>query len=291
MSEVKLSIVIPCYNEAPVLKELVERLSRAVGRTGLAFEIILVDDFSSDNSAEIIEELGRDFPVRLKRLDKNLGQFGATKDGLRIVSGEMVAVLDADLQDPPETISELIEKYRSSPGLDAVLAVKSKRKDPLWFRLGRAVYVVLQKLFAPVPFALGSGSYCIMSNTMAARIAAVNATRGNLAAYLAALRPRVETIEYEKRERYDGRSRSGFLRFSKEALVSLAITGALSRIMCFLSIMALVLGASGFILSADRLVIWGGCLIAAGILFTGAIRIRIWRRRNLESARQVTNTQ
>ncbi len=108
-----ISLVLPCYNENAVLELTYNTLVSASKTWGDAIEIILVDDGSSDNTWELIEGLTRrDMRVRGVRLSRNFGHQAAVGAGLEAAAGDAVVVLDADLQDPPALVAEMLQKWR-----------------------------------------------------------------------------------------------------------------------------------------------------------------------------------
>jgi polyisoprenyl-phosphate glycosyltransferase len=231
-----LSVVAPVYNEAQVLPEFVARCARAAELCGHPFEVVLVDDASNDATPAVLASLIRDVRVRAVRLASNAGQFRATQAGLREARGTWIAVLDSDLQDPPETIPQLVQVLATADSaVGAVLAVKSHRTDPLPFMLGQFIFHRLQHALSRVAVPRGAGAYCLMRRAVAERVARAECRRANLAAVIAvavsALGGRVATVTYEKAARYDGRGRVGWAGLVGEALDSLTITGALPRLL------------------------------------------------------------
>ena len=114
-----LSIVVPTYNEAENIRELIERTE--VSLKGLDFEIIVVDDSSPDGTAEIAEELGKAHGnVKVVKRPKKMGLASAVLEGVKAARHDFVAVMDADLQHPPELLPKLLEKARE--GYDVVIA-------------------------------------------------------------------------------------------------------------------------------------------------------------------------
>jgi polyisoprenyl-phosphate glycosyltransferase len=258
-----LSIVAPVYNEARILPEFVARCTRAAERCGQPFELVLVDDASTDDTPALLASLARDGSVRALRLASNAGQFRATQAGLRDARGESVLVLDADLQDPPEAIPQLVRALETAdPIVGAVLAVKSQRDDPFLFMLGQFVFHRLQHALSRVAVPNGAGAYCLMRRAIAERVARAECGHANLAAVVAvavsAAGGRVETVTYEKAARYDGRGRVGWAGLIREALDSLTITGALPRLL------ALAAAAFGVATLAARGHPLARALLAAG---------------------------
>lgn len=128
-----LSVVIPVYNEQESLPELIRRTRAACDPLGLEYEILLVDDGSSDRSAEVIEQAAAlpGSPVIGVLLNRNYGQHSAIMAGFSHVRGDVIVTLDADLQNPPEEIPRLVDAARQ--GYDVVGTVRQQRQDS-WFR-------------------------------------------------------------------------------------------------------------------------------------------------------------
>jgi len=130
-----LSVVSPVYGCAGCLEELVHRVRTAVAETGMALELILVDDGSPDRSWDRIAELANLYPeVRGLCLSRNFGQHYAIAAGIEHARGEIVAVMDCDLQDPPEELPRLVAALRA--GNDVVFAQRSERQDSFFKRVG-----------------------------------------------------------------------------------------------------------------------------------------------------------
>lgn len=129
----KVSVVIPVYNEQDSLPELIRRTSEACSQLSMEWEILLVDDGSSDRSPEMLtaaaEEPGSHVVAVL--LNRNYGQHSAIMAGFNHVSGDLIITLDADLQNPPEEIPRLVAKAQE--GYDVVGTVRQNRQDS-WFR-------------------------------------------------------------------------------------------------------------------------------------------------------------
>jgi len=128
------SIVAPIYNEFENIPALWQRLSQVMDSTGEPWELILVDDGSSDGSNERIRELAAsDERVRPVIFARNFGHQIAVTAGMDYSRGQAIVVIDADLQDPPEVILELAKKWKE--GYEVVYAVRSEREGESWFKL------------------------------------------------------------------------------------------------------------------------------------------------------------
>lgn len=131
MNKTDLSIVVPLFNEEESLPELIEWISRVANQSNLNHEIILVDDGSRDNSWDVIQELSLVFPqIRGIRFRRNFGKSAALHCGFQESRGEVVISMDADLQDNPDEIPELVRMIRQD-GYQLVSGWKKKRFDPL----------------------------------------------------------------------------------------------------------------------------------------------------------------
>jgi dolichol-phosphate mannosyltransferase len=226
-----LSIVAPLHDEVTIVEELMDRCTLAGEACSVAFEVVLVDDASRDGTGDrIAAREGLDPRVRLVRLARNRGQLGATKAGLARARGAVVVVLDGDLQDPPEVIPSLVQALGPAPG-DVAFAVKSDRDDPRWFFVGQALFHGAQELLSSARLPKGAGSFCAMHAELAARASRVRVRHANLSAVLAGLRVQGVGLGYRKLARYDGRSRVGPLGLAREAVGSLVLAGAASRLL------------------------------------------------------------
>ena len=128
------SIIAPIYNELTNIPELYRRVKETLDATGEAWELVMVDDGSSDGSMEKICELAQqDGRVRPVIFARNFGHQIAVTAGLDYARGQAVTIIDADLQDPPEVILDLIAKWRE--GYEVVYAVRAEREGESWFKL------------------------------------------------------------------------------------------------------------------------------------------------------------
>lgn len=127
------SIIAPVFNEEESLPVLYQRVQEVMDRTGEPWELVLVDDGSRDGSTEIILTLSKQDPrVRPVIFARNFGHQIAVTAGLDYSRGQAVVIIDADLQDPPEVILELIDKWRQ--GYEVVYAVRAEREGETWFK-------------------------------------------------------------------------------------------------------------------------------------------------------------
>ena len=132
MSQRKISIVIPVYNEEDNIKPLIAELREVLPDLGRLYEIIFVDDGSRDRSFEILQEVASQDPqIRIIRFKKNAGQTAAFDAGFKAANGDIVVTMDADLQNDPHDIPRLVEKIGE---FDIVCGWRHQRKDP-WIKI------------------------------------------------------------------------------------------------------------------------------------------------------------
>jgi dolichol-phosphate mannosyltransferase len=118
-----LSIIIPTYNEADNIYELIERVFGALSSSGISGEMIIVDDNSPDNTAEVAEKAISTYPIKVIKRKGKLGLSSAVLDGLGVAGGDTVAVMDADLSHPPEALPQMFELIEKG---DAEIVVGSR---------------------------------------------------------------------------------------------------------------------------------------------------------------------
>ena len=159
-----LSVVIPMFNEEDVLTMLVDRLRPVLDKIGEPYEVIAVDDGSTDTTAAQLIGIRRSWPqLRIIRLRRNSGHQAALTAGLHRSTGQYVASLDADLQDPPEKISEMLDLARGE-GLDIVYGVRNDRSsDSIMKRHTAGGYYRLMNRLAGVPVKADAGDFRLLS--------------------------------------------------------------------------------------------------------------------------------
>lgn len=158
----KFSIIAPIYNEAGNLPELYRRIAAALEKTGESWELILVDDGSQDGSVKLIRDYAlQDEHVRPVIFARNFGHQLAVTAGLDYSRGEAVVIIDSDLQDPPEVILDLIEKWRE--GYEVVYAVRAEREGETWFKKFTAsIFYRMINRITSVPIPVDTGDFRLM---------------------------------------------------------------------------------------------------------------------------------
>lgn len=157
-----LSVVAPVFNEEAILHELYRRLSAVLDGAGLDWELVLINDGSRDRSLEIMRELNAADPrVKVVSFARNFGHQVAITAGADYAQGEAVCIIDADLQDPPEVILDLLAKWRE--GYEVIYAVRSEREGETWFKefTAKAFYRIIYRI-TDINIPMDTGDFRLM---------------------------------------------------------------------------------------------------------------------------------
>ncbi len=217
-----ISIVIPVYNEEPVLDKLCDQAGEALSASGVRCEFILVDDGSGPECGEHLLELARNHVnVRVLRLSRNFGQQAAIQAGLSKAEGDAAIIMDADFQDDPASLPAFVEKWRE--GYQVIYAIRTKRKE---FFLKRWLFYWFYRLFkvlSPVDVPPDAGNFGLIDRRVVDAILEL----GEHDRFYPGLRSwagfRQIGVTVERLKRYDDRARVtlfGLLRLAKNAIFS-----------------------------------------------------------------------
>ncbi|HEX3019530.1 MAG TPA: glycosyltransferase family 2 protein [Chitinispirillaceae bacterium] len=146
----KVSIVVPLHNESESLPLLVKAISEVMGSSGFEYEIVFVDDGSTDNSFDVLKELRVQYGsfLRLFRFSRNYGKSAALSVGIKQALGDVIITMDADLQDDPVAIPEMLKKI--DEGWDVVSGWKKKRFDPVSFTFPSKIWNIITSILSGV---------------------------------------------------------------------------------------------------------------------------------------------
>ena len=211
-----LSIVVPICNEEETLPELHRRLTDVLSAIGLRYEILYIDDGSTDKSLPLLAQYHTESPsVRVVSFSRNFGHQTAISAGIQLATGDAVVVLDGDLQDPPEIIPRFIEKWNE--GFQVVYAVRKARKEIFLKRWSYAIFYRLLRSISYIDIPPDSGDFSLMDRSVV-DILKIMPERNR---FVRGLRTwigfRQSGIEYERAERYAGRSKYGIAKLFKLA--------------------------------------------------------------------------
>jgi glycosyltransferase involved in cell wall biosynthesis len=214
---VDLSIVVPVYNCEGCLRALHERLTDALDRLDVTYELVLVDDRSGDSSWIVLEEIAaRDNRVLALRLSRNFGQHAAITAGLEASSGRWSVVMDCDLQDPPELVPALYE--RALEGHEIVLARRLRSNQNAFRRLGARLYFRLLNLFLDTQIDGEYGTFSILSEKVRHAFLEVKDKDRHYLHIVFWLGFDHGTFEYEPADRLAGRSSYTWGKLVRHAL-------------------------------------------------------------------------
>jgi glycosyltransferase involved in cell wall biosynthesis len=159
----RVSVVIPLYNEAALVESLLRRVRGVLdGLPGGPHEVVTVDDGSVDETAELLVANARgDTPLVVVKFSRNFGHQAAITAGLKHATGDVVVVMDGDLQDEPEWIPEMLDRFRE--GYDVVYAERRSRTGPRWLRLCYWTYYRLLAAVSDHTIPLDAGDFSLMS--------------------------------------------------------------------------------------------------------------------------------
>ncbi|MEH2462758.1 glycosyltransferase family 2 protein [Nostoc sp.] len=219
----KYSLIVPIYNEEEIIPELYRRLSAVMNRMDGPVELILINDGSRDRSLQLIRELHQKDPrICYLSFARNFGHQIAVTAGLNFVRGQVIVILDADLQDPPELIPDMIEKWRQ--GYQVVYAQRTQRLKEGWFKRFTAYffYRLLKKL-ADVEIPTDTGDFCLMDR----QIVNILNSMPERNRYIRGLRSWVgfqqTAIRFERNPRF-----AGEVKYTFSKSLALAINGLVS---------------------------------------------------------------
>lgn len=223
MSEPVFSMIAPIFNELENLPLLYARVKEVMDSTGEPWELILVDDGSSDGSTDVIRKLAlEDERVRPVIFARNFGHQIAVTAGMDYSRGQAVTIIDSDLQDPPEVILDLIEKWRE--GYQIVYAVRSEREGESWFKLTTAslFYKLIFKI-TDVKIPLNTGDFRLIDRTALDVINTMRERNRFLRGMGAWVGFKQIGVEYKRHARHAGQTHYPFKKMLQLALN--AITG------------------------------------------------------------------
>jgi len=218
-----ISIVAPIFNEEDNIVEFYQRCKKTLLSVSEKWEIIFVDDGSSDKSLGILIELNRKDPnVKIIKLSRNFGKELALTSGLDLASGEVIVPIDSDLQDPPELIIDMIELWKK--GYDVVLAVRSHRKNETWLKKTTATlfYKLIEKI-SETRIPRNTGDFRLIDRKVLNSVNELRETNRFMKGVFSWVGYTQTTIEYDRDGRYAGESKWNYWKlwnFAIEGITS-----------------------------------------------------------------------
>jgi glycosyltransferase involved in cell wall biosynthesis len=217
-----ISIVVPAYNEEEGIALLYERVTSAAATWGEDYEIIVVDDGSRDGTLRILSAFAtEDSRVKVLSFTRNFGHQAAVTAGLVHATGDIVAVIDADLQDPPEELDRFLQKCRE--GYDIVYAIRVKRKEGLAKRTAYHLYYRLLRFLANIDMPLDAGDFCVISRRALDTLNALPERNRFVRGLRTWIGYRQIGVQYERHARA-----AGVPKYTVRSLVNLALDGVIN---------------------------------------------------------------
>lgn len=251
-----LSIVVPCFNEAAVIRDTHQRLAAlAATLPDMALELVYVDDGSHDDTLEILKRLrGSTSGVKIISLSRNFGHQAAISAGLEFARGDAVVLIDADLQDPPEIIPQMVSRWKS--GVDIVYGQRQQRDGEPRFKLlcAKLHYRLINRM-SDVSIPVDTGDFRLIDRRVVEALLAMPERDRYLRGMVAWTGFRAEAVRYVRAPRH-----AGVTKYPLKKLMRLSADGILS-----------------FSLAPLRLAIWMGFVVASlsclGIIYAVVVRL------------------
>lgn len=218
-----ISVVVPCYNEEAVIEKTHERLSGVLEEERVKFEVIYVDDGSQDRTLDLLHELhGQDSRVQIVSLSRNYGHQVAITAGTEHARGDAVVVIDADLQDPPEVIPRMIEKWRE--GVDVVYGKRKQREGEGAFKrwTAKGFYRFINWI-SSVEIPLDTGDFRLMDRRAVEAFLEMPERDRFVRGMISWLGFDQEPVEYERAPRHAGETKyplSEMVEFATDGILS-----------------------------------------------------------------------
>ena len=274
-----LSLVVPAFNEEEAMEQSFERTYRAMSSIGYPFEIIYIDDGSRDRTWEIISRLAREHEeVKALRFSRNFGHQLAVTAGMDEAKGDAVIIMDADLQDPPEVIADMVKAWEQ--GADIAYGKRMHRKgETAAKKLTAWCYYRLLNFMSAYPIPLDTGDFRLLDKAVADEFKVLREHNRFLRGMSAWLGYNAVPVEYVREERCAGKTKytlkkmlrlaaDGIFGFSSRpltligwaglAVLCIALLGLIATIAC-----AAVTGVPGWLWAVCALVLLDGVILCA----------------------------
>ncbi|HEY4391131.1 MAG TPA: glycosyltransferase family 2 protein [Paenibacillus sp.] len=240
-----ISVVIPAYNEEEVIRQCYDKLSDVMLDTSYDYELVFVNDGSKDRTVGILDDLARiDEHVRIVNFARNFGHQAAVTAGINISRGDCVVIIDADLQDPPEVIHQMLEKWEE--GYDVVYGKRRKRKGETLFKLASAslFYRFLQRM-SDTEIPRDTGDFRLIDHKVVHVFNRMTEKNKFIRGIISWIGFNQTYVEYDRNERFAGTTKyplrkmlafasDGIFSFSSKPLKLITRMGMLTVVLAFI---------------------------------------------------------
>lgn len=277
-SQPELGLVIPCLNEEEVLPELLRILDSL--DIGASMRVLFVDDGSTDGTLSILQEAcKRDPRYACLSFSRNFGHQEAVSAGLHHVRGDIVAVLDADLQDPPSVLGEFVQQWQN--GYDVVYGIRMNRKESLPLRMAYHIFYRMLKWTANIHIPLDAGDFALMDRRVVDVINAMPEHNRFIRGLRGWAGFRQVGVTYERQMRRAGTPGYTFRKLTRLALdglmsfsaVPLRLSGWLGILAAFLGFCYLAYALIGYFLGIEIPRGWTSTIVI--VLFLGGVQLMV----------------
>ncbi|NET42223.1 glycosyltransferase family 2 protein [Okeania sp. SIO2B3] len=277
--KVQLSIVVPCYNEEPNINYLFERLISVLEPLEITYEIVCVNDGSKDNTLKLLVEYHKRNPaIKVVNFSRNFGKEIALTAGIDYTIGDAIIPIDADLQDPPELIGELIAKWQE--GYDVVYATRRSRQGESWVKkfTAQSFYRVIQGLTS-VKIPPDTGDFRLMDRKVVEALKQLPETNRFMKGLFSWVGYQQTSISYDRDPRFKGQTKwnywklwnfaiEGITAFSSQPLKIWSYIGVLISLISFIYASFLVIRTLIFGIDVP-----GYASLIVAILFLGGMQL------------------
>lgn len=276
-----ISVIIPCYNEELVVLETHKRLSEVMKQTGMDYELVFINDGSRDQTFPLLYQLSQtDSAVKIINFSRNFGHQCAVTAGINHCNGDLAVIIDADLQDPPEVILDMLE-IQQKENANVVYGVRKKREGESKFKLLTAKYFyrILNKL-SDVQFPVDTGDFRLIDRKIINEFNHLHEKNKYIRGLISWMGYKQVPCYYERKERFAGETKyplkkmlkfaaTGLLAFSKKPLKVAIWTGLASVIIGL--IYALIILIFKILYPSSYVVGWTSIIFI--IIFFGGIQL------------------
>ena len=275
-----LSVVAPAFNEGEVLEKFHARLAKVLDDVPLDGEIVYVNDGSTDATAEILERLAASDPrVAVLELSRQFGKERALSAGIDYARGDAVVVIDADLQDPPELIPELVAPWRDG-GFEVVYAERVHRAGESWLRRGTAsLFYRLIRRVSRVDIPRNTGDFRLLSRRAVDELKRLRERHRFMKGLFAWVGFAQKSVPYHRAPRSAGRSKWGYWRLWNFALTGItSFTIAPLKVATYLGLLIALLAFAYALVIVYKTLVWGNPVagypsLMTVILFLGGVQL------------------
>ncbi len=279
---IRYSVVVPVYNEESVVEECYRRLKEVMDKTKEPYELIFVNDGSRDSTAEIVGNLcAKDKNVKLIHFSRNFGHQTAITAGMDFSSGQAVVVIDADLQDPPSVILQMIEKWKE--GYDVVYGQREKRKGESLFKKATAkLFYRLLASMTSVDIPVDTGDFRLIDRKVCDVMRQLTEKNRYVRGLVSWTGFRQTSVRYVREERYAGETKyplRKMIRFAMDGITTfsykpLRISAYIGFLLAFFSFLYLIVVLC-LRLFTDMTVAGWTSILAVSLIFNGVVLIML----------------